>query len=818
MAYEAPDKSEFDAIFNEEAELADLMRSGSTDVPPVEPVEILDETHLVERKYPLPGTVDTPDDDTHVGHSQYVIDRYLGKDPGSLGGVRRVPEVHVVNVPETRGLYFGRRARAAIVAGAIATTLIVNMSSLRSAVEDLGDVTKRGIYDVEQWWKGDPGTHTETFIQPGKVTVDNREFTFESGSLTPDTESVAAFVADIRTSVQNGNDVDMAIGGGASDERRIRASLGRSDPENDVLAMGRRDSLKATLEAELIGVDVDIYPNLAAERLMPDDVIDNLDAVLASNNLTFEQALQLFNRTPDALPEPVLTIFAESIARARTATATVTTKAPDQTQTRDVPNPREQPPVDEERPYDINWYPLLIAGLALTPRIGLRPLVYTRDRKVELPPREPDETWIQLYPEAMVVKPEADPRKVIEDYDEQARGWVTGENDASDDPEHQLVPGAWRYSRKVEILMRDERIKGVLTREFVDQAGERQSLHMMFVDHIPTGTALRILGEELEKMSNIPTGLDGVMIYPEENAGLHGEPKRIGLGIDEQYGSGILGVAIPALGLAEAQMDPNATEEELRRFCSALWTVSHETLGHHSDVIEGLPELTAVEGFPNYYTVKTPWANVAQESFDEFPGLNEEVAVPKPWYKRWFSKPEIASREFELTSSIVDNNGDVIHVVERVRENDPGFAAKIAVARDVTVIGRKPTDYAGTNVSELHAEVAAQVSTGIVIPFSEANITIPNRTGALAEGNFAEGYGVDPVLAKRYADGVGATLGPDGKPYWPPAETRDVTVRYGRIEDDPILGPAARAAKETALPAEKDLITILARTTRMLQR
>ncbi|HSX24206.1 MAG TPA: hypothetical protein VLE74_03845 [Candidatus Saccharimonadales bacterium] len=147
------------------------------------------------------------------------------------------------------------------------------------------------------------------------------------------------------------------------------------------------------------------------------------------------------------------------------------------------------------------------------------------------------------------------------------------------------------YTRKLIYLFREDgRIRKAYQYNYPDEHGETQSLRAIFVDHDPTPEAVELVHRTFRLASQLQGGRIGrectmVAISNRENAGLHGDAKRVGLGLDVQHPASTLGVAIPSLGFVEMHVPAKPTDGELDQdYNSQAWVLAHELLGHFTQL------------------------------------------------------------------------------------------------------------------------------------------------------------------------------------------------------------------------------------------
>lgn len=734
---------------------------------PLREAKVVEPRHIVERVYELPGLDPYEpaqlDVATHDRHTKYLKKRFRGKDPGSDGFYQVVPQIDVVRRPEYKGPFFTRRQRRRIAWGTLGLTLGLNADiNAGSALQDLREKVAEAEHGIERLLP--QGTHMETLTIPGQRTDTNHSFQMESGAATPDPADVDQVIADIKGQRAEGNKiVSLTIKGQSSDEWGTRASLGVPETkpgQNGDLAKTRAHNFRAGVETKAKETQTDLPPitEQSSQSILSKADIAAIDQALAEGHTSFEDALTANKVKNGRLSTKLRKVFAEKFTKFRRVQTDLITQAPDTVKTFKVVNDPPPPPEDKKHPYKLNLWPLLGLLAAGTPRIGLKDILKIREKEEYVPGRVPDLTWVKLYPEAL-----------HEDGDK-------------------LNEYPFLQTRKGQELIRDERVQGCYNFEYNDNDGDRQTVKMLFVDHVPTSETLGRFSHTLISLSHMEEGKTGekintIVVYPSENAGWeHQDPKKVGLGIDEQMHGAVVGIATPLLKTIEVHMPPDPSEDHLKSFDGVVATLAHESAGHFTQVKNDPIKIRPV-GKPKAreYVSENPWTEAGEKEYLTTPALHDP-----------------GEKQFLIRYAATDLDGQPVELEEVVGENSP----LLKIATSARILDRMPTGYSAAGPREFDAEVAAQVVTGIPVPYEEALVTVPDV------GNFAKGYGIDPKQRDTYADRVGVKVNDKGV-IW--NQDRNNTISYyGSIYDDPDIGELARATHDTPLPPEDQLITILA--------
>ncbi|MCA9331253.1 hypothetical protein KC957_04320, partial [Candidatus Saccharibacteria bacterium] len=559
------------------------------------------------------------------------------------------------------------------------------------------------------------------------------------------------------------------------------------------------------------GIDLSSATFDAHEAVLDEEsVLAVENAIMANGFDSYENvddavdaALEIYNSDPESLPEELRQVLHERLPRGFQAELSyrVVKHVPGEdkiTYTHKKEKHHDGKPKNENHDYDLALIPLICFPLPKFRR-EMRRRLHTDD--IILPPHMPNPEYLRLYPAART-------------------------------EEDTLVDHAWAYARKYQHLMREtDRVQGMYRLDYIDGEGEPQRLRAMFVDHEPTPDSLERVVGLLQTISQMQDGrvgreLDMIAIYPSENAGPeHGNPKLVGLGQDIQFEGHVLGVAYPALRLAEMHMPPETTHDDMGTHMSPDWTLAHEVGGHFTDVNEEDNELeftgvTLANGAPVFTT---------NDRFEDFMAANyrqaraeEQSGRPSRW--------QVRRRVENMRGEIVDMTHDVVNparqpsrfrfvnavrrAIHAVRNEhggsmiagDPRLAESIFVRKETG----HPTRYGATAAAEHQAEAAASELVG-QIPFDQAH----DGAGIIirADEGFVSGYHVASrdrsALARRWGsnptqDGVVFTDA-NGEPVRRP----DWEHWYGRPQDDDELAELMNEARRTPVPDEADMVHII---------
>lgn len=729
---------------------------------------------IVSNVYELPhgdGEPCRPDVDSHYEFTEYAESRFDPRSNGSEPTLVVEPTTYLV--PRTRrgegwvGNISPRLSVGFFLATTVLHTLVGNWNTLAAdAREEYRNFLHNSKQAVSQWlgFKFEPTTISREIqtAEPGSDITLDQIYAQPVGESAPSKSDITKLVEMLGDEQTQGNQVTkISIFAGSSDEwGPNESSLQKPDAQNDELD-GRRaadaaQELKNQLEAA--GLEVPDIETASAEGILTAGEVAKLEAEASRHELTLEQAIHLFNSGGE-LPASLQTLLQTKLGDARSVLIRIQIQEADQMVTKTLAV-RETMPDDQDRDYALYW------GLPLPffPRLRregvLKPGFITWTR----PGAKPDRRWVELYKEAM-------------------------QEDGS------LPRDAWRYTRKYQLLAREDRIDYVLTHRYTDANGEERDLRVMFVDHDPTDETVDMFKYLLTAVSQmndskVAERWSAVTVFPRAQVGIEPtagrsrndryphHPADIGLDIDKQDPEEVLGIAMPALGLVEMHMPEDPSHADLHNYMGSLWVAAHELAGHATDTTDEPRILTPV-GAPEFrhYTTNDVWANGAAEEFKTLPKSDAR-----------------GERVFDVTWRPEDGFGNTHSLRDRVRTRS-GDDTLLRVSHGAELQGRKPTRYAGGSPEELYAETAGQLVSGAPIPFTEAGLSVRARIPGVARG-----YAVGDELRRMFAERTG----------WSPnAQVAVNDEEFTLIEatDDPMLGPWIDEARRTPMP--NDRITIL---------
>lgn len=756
-----------------------VIRDTNVAVPPlpegdlIEPVAENDKL-WVENTYQLPTVEENEavvaDVNSHVEFTEYAEARLQPRQRGRRA--ERIP--YQVTVPK-RGLvkeegYVGNWTPKKASALFVATFAVFNIvGNLPSAVADVKEAATplidRAKTTVSRWLghEAKPKTHLEYQTQPGITEVAEGAPALQAmGKSETNINDVATVLDWVKGVEASGSKViNITIEGSASAEagKDKVGSLTRPDASNKKLALERAETKKKALEAaDAADPTVELPPIeiSGGEATLSQETVDSLKELASQYGMSLEQALVTYDTPGSKLPPELKKELDKHIGANRY------NKPLYKIQTADIVTPvtvadPEVPKHYENKKHDYKLY----LGLTL-PWLRRRRLEIvgekTKTREWERPAVDPDQRWVELYPEAL-------------------------------NPDGTLVPDAWVHTRKYQLLMREDRIQRVLTHEYVDPDGQNRQMQALFVDHEPTAETVEAFKEMMTQVALMRDGrvaerLTAITVFPSSQAGNEKghSPKDIALGVDKQYSHDTLGVATPALGLVEMHMPANPTEEQLNGHMGARWVFAHEVAGHFTDTKEKPTRVTQVgPAEVRHYITDNPWAYTAERAFKQYPDVD---SVDKP----------AEDHTLDITYQAVDRDGNPVTLYERVPADDKN----VRIAQRSTLVGVKPTEYAGERETELYAESAANHVTGIEIPYDEAGIAVESL------GNFAQGYHADHELR-------GMVEARTGWGRHQRAEVDDKAFTLSGALNDPTMRRRIDRARRTPMPEKR--ITILANVT-----
>ncbi len=774
-----------------------------------------------------PNPQQQPDYTTLGRMRKFLIDRFRPEAQAKPGYNILVDdgEEIVTKTEFKRWWYFGLEKRqfwTAVLGVNLLLNTAINADEIESAGSDGVEIVRNYKDKAEDWFgigretvpcdtaPATPGT-TVTSTETVRVVLDDStDQPVGESYVNPDGLDRMFDVIDARvgtTEEVKGTSVTelekVKVLGLASDEWRaaLNSGLGQDDNGNEILVYERLvdyvDSIGQRLDSAGISRDVlEVDPRSGEAVLSADNLLNLYDAII-SENYTVDQAFDIYNNpaTRNLMPPSLLGKMHRFIGDNRGTTAELTFSTTIITPAGEIILkclPKEEPDGTPENPnhdYDPELLPLLLLPIPLFEDKLLRRV---RQKWVEVPPELPNPEFLKLYPQA---KDEFD----------------------------NLVQEAWAYSRKYQYLMReDNRIQAMYKLDYVDSEGQPRYLNAMFIDHEPTPEELVMAGGILQKATMIQGGrigseVDMIAFYPEDNAGTeHGNPKKVGLGQDIQFGSSTVGLAYPALRLAEMHLPTGLTkQEDLEGFEKASWILAHELTGHFSGVNEEDNHLTEIDrdvttGLVIYQTnnrfdkdVATAEWRRAQREEDEIGRVVRHGRIRRAYNiltgKEELPPSEVNQSRWRVIRRVQNARGDMVDLDDTLRTSDPRVPEGIAVDRETGF----PTGYSSTHPDELWAEAMAQYVTNAEIPYSEA----PDGALVVTIPGFNQGYGISSRMRQLIADRIGSDansrtmrfVDEDGEEI---KSRQDWTHWYGRPEQDPQIRALMNEARRIPMPPE----------------
>lgn len=770
------------------------------------PERVVEAIYAAPQEDGLAPYVDTVSRD---GFEDYLAERMAPRWTRFIpGGWEQIEEAVPVRRPEFRGwerpTWNLRRAAGVFLGVNIAANTILPLArdpngsretNVEALIEDIieeGQQLKDGIQD---WlhWDGekvtlgiDVGTKEVTTKEPnpdyrGEWGTGGPEVS-KVGETDPNPEVVDRLLDQMEKAINEGfNLQQVSLFGSSSDELRDPASIGRADQANAEYAAERANKLADALRAGMAerGItEPEIVIKAEESILSPANVAKLNDTVAQFGYENASSLIAAYNRDPQSVPPSVKAFLDVEIGSkrgvvvglafkdSRPETIEVVTTVPTVEFTRDVDVIEDDgEPRDDNHDYGLIVLPAVWPPRVHMPEVGMTEKVKIKKRWVKNPDKGvPHNVWVELYPEAL-------------------------------DENNELSRDAWAMTRKYQVLMRENRVNGVYQFGYKDADGKDQTLRVMFVDHDPNADTLEFVAGLMQDVSQMRGGkvaerLGMVAIFPSDNVGKHGDAKRIGLGVDQQEGASVLGIAMPSLGLVEVQMPPTSSREETDSFTGARWTLAHEIAGHFTDVKHRPTQLVPAGG--QDYVARNPWEDAGSRSF--LPAVRRGLSL-----RRWIT-----------TRKVVDRNGDEQTITSQVDGGDSSLQESVRIQK----LGM-PTRYAATHQAEMFAETAAQVTTDILIPGNEFGQVM----GAQKPGEFAEGFEVDPQLRDMFIDHVAVNPERPNDPWVISIKARDnwthtyEPVRKDQAVSNPELAGIFRHARIRPLPRRRDLVRILTQMT-----
>ena len=626
-----------------------------------------------------------------------------------------------------------------------------------TVISDLGE-EYRNLKFHAQHGTGTPDktiTIPDTFIHDTQYGTLKGTTNSEVGKSEVDPEDVEQILGDIisHPTLKGGGAISkIEVRGNSSDD----PTFGKSDKLNTYLGQKRGEETAAALGNRLQATSIP-HPEIVVikpkEEIINRGKLEKLDKIANTSGYeTFKLAVKAYDNGAK-LPDELRKAVEQEISNSRGTKVTVdfqkvnSFKDPGMTEFVKGFNP----PVDLDRDYDdLKLFPWLVPPI---PRLRAKLRKEPKGKRVNFV--EPgDPVWFRLYEDAI-------------------------------DENGQLAKDLSWYTRKMNYLLRDDRVKKVEEATVVGDDEEERSMRMCFVDHEPTDEAMEKIRDVIRYFARanggtLPDTISTIMFYPSDNAGTaHNDPSRIGLGIDNQDPEEVLGVTTPLLGLVELHMSTDPTPEELNHFFGAVWTLAHE-LGHGIDIDPSKPQQLVKLLDGSYVSVNT-WRDLGDSVHQNLLPVEGKMTGHNVKYK--------------ITVEERDRKGKIRRVERTVNQDHPDIARAI----DAQIIGHRPTIYASGDSAEHLAETAAAAATSIDIPYSQAGVTVSNDPGF----SFAEGYRPAKESLDAFYAGTGIKPGDERL-----ANSR-VSFRTTSVKDDPWLHGLAERARNTPVPEEDDMLRVL---------
>jgi hypothetical protein len=296
-----------------------------------------------------------------------------------------------------------------------------------------------------------------------------------------------------------------------------------------------------------------------------------------------------------------------------------------------------------------------------------------------------------------------------------------------------------------------------------------------------------------------------LFVFPKTNAGTkHGDYNKIGLGIDRQLPKENQSVYIPALGLVEMTMDPSLEGEDLTNALYSvdgpLWTAAENLAGNGSNVTDHQLKLEPTRkhhgkgSFIVRQKVLTNYMSGLRKNLDRLSAISYIAAKPLSFDTISYKTKHAPNPEDDT----------ILQHVERYNEND----SRVFKSRAAALVGFYALKRSKTT-ADLVAETAAAVTTGITIPFSEAEVEIQHED---QDGHpITPLHGYQPSLAAQNAflDKVGGSRGTF--PIGIDSEA-EVSIDVLDPKDDALLVEQMRIARKKKFLHQAKMISFFALT------
>lgn len=713
---------------------------------------------VVTSIYPIKPGEDSRDRTSNINMQEFLYDRLFPKvgqitiptEVTYYDGVRRS-----WSISDKGPLFDPKTVLRVTAAGLLAANVIANAGALVDDAKAIGaygkDVADRVIFELT-----DDGPQTVTVPGTDKIITLTLHETAKTGNTVGSSSVDPAQIDNIGFNIQLAMDPDSKIvsidvAGQASPEWAGDASLTTEDPQNVDLALARAREVAADIANNMAGRNIETPVASVSgheDSLTSDQAADLIHEAVAAGYPDASSAINAADggQTLTGRLKELVTNLTSKRGSDVTVTIATPSSVPGESHTETVPGPH---------PPEIGPHRFGDHKLALWPLFGLLGLLPRRLRLNRF--TEPviktgtidrtygDPVWIRLYKDALT--------------------------ETGDLKNHTAF-----YTRSYNHLLREpNRIQDVLRMDYYDMEGADKSLRVLFVDHKPTDATVQQFQKTLAIVANANLGqiadlISTITVYPSENAGTeHGNPRRIALGIDEQYDKSTLGVAIPILQLVELHMPVNPTDQELADFMGAINTLTHELAGHGTDI-------------------KSSPRQVIQD-------INGDLIGRNPWRG-------IMDRAHRLQGKLPGIDVTFEATIDGEKQIVLGDDKRLRWATFSRIFGFAPTRYGSTNSAEHLAETAAATVSEIPIPYIEAGQRVEEVRQTTKP--HAIGYRPSKLSEDTYTDATG--INPEDLDT---VHTGPIKFVRTTVKNDPLLNRLARRARTTRVPKEKDMLRVL---------
>ena len=592
----------------------------------------------------------------------------------------------------------------------------------------------------------------------------------QSGEFQADPIAVEQTAQFIEQIVTDGGKIDSTeVRSSASDEwGPLSSSLGVTNQGNLNTAQERAEAVVSsmTLATSTRGNNLGQIQIISGEDLWTPQEIEDLQAL--SIGLGFDSAQNLFEAYKldrNAVPTGLADYLDVKLGEKRGTNITInytTSEMEKKTVLVSVPDTRivsiDIPVQPKHDPFDLRIFPILIPPLGR--REEERETLFPQSHEEDLE----DQAIIKLFPEAKT---------------------LTGK----------LREDSWRDTRKYDYLLKNDRIKYIHRFDYKDKSGNTQTLRIAFVDHVPSADALLAAVKVAQEAAQVQGGkigkkLDLIALYPDARSDFN-NPDELALGIDQKLPRGVLGLAIPAIGLVEAHYNPHASYEELTSSGDLVHTLRHEILGHFTDLDDKQPALHRVHNIPNGYSLSTPWKIILSDLYRHHLRL-ELLGAPKTF-------DIVRSVDGQQPGVKNTNEGELFErsVVEQVP--DDGSVVSVNL--------RRFTDsYAETDALEYWAQSVAYAlaETSIDPSTTYGSSLLPTEVSSRLGG-----YRPDRRVIEIVHKTLGTMANRDGVAFPLDFQPRPDFQHIGGVESDPEFQAIVDEAKGRVLPKNSDLINVV---------